>query len=102
MSIENSGAGRLLQILVTEYAQTRKFEVARGSETPRLAATLLRHYGQALAEASSFLGAPAGVAQDLWRSIDQLSTEIDPQWLRHQLERQAAKRADLVTDQITG
>lgn len=102
MNIDPNGMLRQLEILVMEYAQSRKFEVARGTETPRLAATLLRQYGEALADAASFLGAPVEVASGLRRMIDQQSTDIDPQWLRHQWERQAAKRADLVISQVTG
>ncbi|WP_156894842.1 hypothetical protein [Janthinobacterium sp. 1_2014MBL_MicDiv] len=79
------------------YTESRKYEVARGAETPELPALLLQKYGYGLADSAiivaSLLECPK---PDLVSDVDQLVTSIDPDWRAHQQRRFDARPAALV------
>lgn len=83
--------------LVEEYAMCRMNDVRRGAETPRLAVTLLRKYGQGVADTASQLAGSPHVADEIWKAVDRDSYAIDPDWRRHQRERWEGRPADLTS-----
>lgn len=77
---------------IQNYADGRKSDVARGAETPALAALMVEKYGEALAKAVHLLGADNS---HMMREIDRLVREIDPEYQKHRLYRFEARPAGL-------
>ena len=78
------------------YAASRKKDVARGAETPELAALLVEKYGSGLAKAAGFvadlLDAPAS---DLLTDVNRLVLEIDPKAAENRDRRWQARPVGL-------
>jgi len=74
------------------YADGRKSDVARGAETPALAAVLVEKFGEGLAKAAHVFGSDNS---DLTREVDRLVREIDPQYRKHRQYRFDARPAGL-------
>lgn len=70
-------------------ASSRRAAVARGAETPELAATLLEKFGYGLVKAAGI----AGIATDLMREVDQTVYEIDPHFEANRKARWASSPA---------
>jgi len=73
------------------YAASRANDVARGAETPELAALLLDKFGEGLAKALHI----AGIESTVQREVDKLVREIDPDFEAHRKARWAARPAAL-------
>lgn len=86
---------RLVQ-QVRVYAEGRAKDVARGAETPRLAALLLQKYGQGVIDAVTAIYDTPRAADAISRALDEATQKIDPQWQEHNRERWAARPADVV------
>jgi hypothetical protein len=69
------------------YAQSRKNDVARGAETPDLAALIVDKYCEGLAKALRI----AGIDSTVRREGDRLCREIDPDFDAHRNARWAAR-----------
>lgn len=81
-----------------EYADGRKGDVARGAETPALAALLVEKYGYGLAKAASLLiDASDGYIKPpvVMDEVDALVAEIDPEWEAHRHLRWESHPADI-------
>lgn len=81
---------------VIEYANSRKKDVVRGAETPRLAALLLQKYGVGVIDAVSILFDSPRVADPIYQVLDEETAKIDPQWQEHMKERWAGRPADII------
>ena len=78
------------------YAESRKKDVARGAETPELAALLVQKYGYGLADSASLAANLEDCPKpDLMKDVDQLVASIDPDWRTHQQRRFDARPAAL-------
>lgn len=94
-------ADRFVKLVIhdlREYAVGRKNDVARGAETPALAALLLEKYGYGLAKAASLLrDASDGHIKppDVIAEVDALVAEIDPDWKAHRHLRWESRPADI-------
>ncbi len=94
-------ADRFAKLLIhdlREYAAGRKADVARGAETPALAALLLEKYGYGLAKAASLLrDASDGNIKpsEVMAEVDALVAEIDPEWKAHRHLRWESRPADI-------
>ncbi|HGF4014028.1 hypothetical protein [Burkholderia cenocepacia] len=77
---------------IRNYAEGRKSDVARGAETPALAALMVEKYGEGLAKAVHLMGADNG---DMMRELDRWVREIDPQYPKHRQYRFEARPAGL-------
>lgn len=71
------------------YAESRRSDVARGAETPELAALLVEKYGEGLARALHI----AGLDSQVHREVDRLVREIDPAFEQNKNARWAARPA---------
>lgn len=71
------------------YAASRRNDVARGAETPELAALLVDKYGAGLAKALQIVGVDSGVQA----ITDRLVRSIDPNFDEHRTARWAARPA---------
>ncbi|WP_263356648.1 hypothetical protein [Acidicapsa ligni] len=76
---------------IRQYAEGRRKDVARGAETPELAALLVQKYGY---------GVLKGVRIALGRAIshdvlDEEVAKIDPDWREHMHQRWAARPAEV-------
>ncbi|ACK98573.1 MULTISPECIES: hypothetical protein [Bacillus cereus group] len=80
---------------IREYANGRRNDVARGAETPRLAALLLQKYGIGMIDAVSTIYESPRVADDIFKVLDLETAKIDPNWIEHNKERWKAKPADI-------
>ncbi len=89
--IEQSPIGQLIAE-IRIYADGRKSDVARGAETPALAAVLVEKFGEGLAKAAHVFGSDNS---DLTREVDRLVREIDPQYRKHRQYRFDARPAGL-------
>jgi hypothetical protein len=78
---------------VQRYAGKRLSDVARGLETPALAALMVEKFGEGLAKAAHLLGAEG--PGELEHEIDRLVREIDPQYSTHLQSRFEARPAGL-------
>lgn len=76
---------------IQRHAQTRMECVARGAETPELAATLFSKYAEGMAAALSIVG----IDSNLQATTDQLVHEIDPDFAATTRARWAARPARL-------
>jgi hypothetical protein len=83
---------------VRAEAQSRRNSVARGAETPELAATLFDKFGWGMAKAAHIIG----IVDLLQREVDHLVREIDPEFETHRTARWAARPASLhLTDEVS-
>lgn len=88
-------AVRQLLLKAQDYAEGRITNIARGAETPRLAALLVQKYGLRLADAASAIfDTHAGDA--VLKRVDELTEQIDPDWRAHDRERWEGRPADVV------
>ncbi len=78
---------------VREEAKTRNDAVARGNETPTLAAALLDKFGWGISKTASALGVRS---THLQREVDRLVREIDTNFDEHRKKRWAAQPAGIV------
>jgi hypothetical protein len=78
---------------IQRYAGNRVNDVARGAETPALAALMVEKFGEGLMKAAYLLGVDHG--DDLKHEIDRLVREIDPQYPTHVQYRFEARPAGL-------
>lgn len=76
---------------IETYAAGRKSDVARGAETPMLAAVLVDKYAAGMAKALCIVG----VESDLQTVADRLVREIDPDFIEHQKARWEARPATI-------
>jgi len=80
-----------------DYARSRANDVAKGAETPRLAALLLQKYGQGLVDAVALIFGSPRAADPLTLALDEEAAKIDPDyWKQHNSERWAGRPADVV------
>jgi hypothetical protein len=75
------------------YAQDRATDVARGAETPELAALLVDKYCEGMTKALHIAGLESAVRAE----GDRLVREIDPDFDAHRKSRWAARPASLTT-----
>lgn len=68
---------------VINYASSRKKDIVRGVDTPRLAALLLQKYGVGVIDAVSILFDSPSVAVPIYQVLDEKTAKIDPQWQEH-------------------
>jgi len=88
-----------LAVEFRQEAASRRAAVARGAETPELAATLLEKFGYGLAKAAHI----AGIPSELMREVDQVLREIDPSFEAHRKARWASLPAAITyTAQSSG
>lgn len=73
------------------YAESRKNDVARGAETPALAALLVAKYAAGMARSLDIVG----IDNRITELADQLVLQIDPEFQAHQKERWEARPASL-------
>ena len=83
----------LLQAQVRDYARQRAKDVARGAETPRLAALLVQKYGEGVVVFDS-----ARSVDPVMSVVDEEVSRIDPLWQEHNRERWAGRPADVVAN----
>lgn len=76
---------------IRQYAQSRANDVARGAETPELAALLVDKYCEGMAKALYIAGFDSAVRAE----GDRLAREIDPEFDAHREARWAARPASL-------
>ncbi|RRJ54961.1 hypothetical protein EHV15_35930 [Paenibacillus oralis] len=84
-----------LVLKVKEYADGRARDVARGAETPRLAALLLQKYGSGVIDTVSLILDTPRAADPISKILDEETARIDPQWREHDRERWLGRPADL-------
>lgn len=72
---------------VRSYAESRANDVARGAETPRLAALLLQHYGRGVIDAAGVIFDSLRAADPISAVLDEETAKIDPEWREHNRER---------------
>lgn len=82
---------------IKDFANGRANDIARGAETPRLAAALLQKYGQGLADAVTVFYDTPRVADTIFKVLDEETYKIDPQWREHNKERWEGQPADIIT-----
>lgn len=88
-----------LAVEFRQEAASRRATVARGAETPELAATLLEKFGYALVKAAHI----AGIPSDLMHEVDRTVQEIDPAFEAHRKARWASSPAAITyTVETTG
>ena len=92
---EQAAVGQLVQ-QVNEYARGRESDVARGAETPRLAALLPQKYGRGVCDAISTIFGSPRAADPVSKAVDEATERIDPDWRQHDRERWAGRPADVV------
>ena len=92
---EQVAVERLVQ-KVKEYAAGRTMDVARGAESPRLAALLLQKYGRGVVDAVAMIFDSPRAADPISQVVDDETAEIDPLWREHDRERWAGRPADVV------
>ena len=88
---------RLLVREIRDYAGSRANDIARGAETPHLAALLLQKYGLGVAKAVEVVFESPRVADPIIAALDEETNRIDPDWKEHNRERWAARPADVLT-----
>lgn len=88
----------LLQAHVRDYARQRAKDVARGAETPRLAALLVQKYGKGVVDALAVVFDSARSADPVMAVVDEEVSRIDPLWQEHNRERWAGRPADVVAN----
>lgn len=83
---------------VKDYANGRAKDVARGAETPRLAALLVQKYGRGVVDAVSAIFGSPRAADPVWKAVDEETEKIDPLWREHDRERWKGRPADVVAN----
>lgn len=99
MSEQEKYALEQLAIRVKDYASVRTKNVARGAETPTLAALLLQQYALGIQDSVAIIFDENRVALDCFRSfvdVDAEIAKIDPQWREHGRDRWKFSPADIV------
>ncbi|MEO9332761.1 MULTISPECIES: hypothetical protein [Gammaproteobacteria] len=86
---------RLIQ-QVKDYANGRAKDVARGAETPRLAALLVQKYGRGVVDAIATAFDDPRAADPISRVVDDETARLDPLWREHDRERWAGHPADVI------
>jgi len=81
---------------VRDYASGRAKDVARGAETPRLAALLVQKYGRGVVDAVAVIFDSPRAADPISKVVDEETAKIDPLWREHDRERWAGRPADVV------
>lgn len=76
---------------IQRYAASRVNNVARGAETPELAALMVEKYGEGMVRALNI----AGIDSQLQSAIDRLVRSLDPDFEAHRHARWAAHPASL-------
>lgn len=92
---EEIAVERLVQ-QVKDYANGGAKDVARGAETPRLAALLVQKYGRGVADAVASIFESPRAADPIGKAVDEETAKIDPLWREHNRERCAGRPADVV------
>ncbi|MFB8378119.1 hypothetical protein [Paenibacillus taichungensis] len=82
---------------VKDYANGRAKDVARGAESPRLAALLLQKYGLGVISAVSLIFDSPRAADPILEVLDQETAKIDARWREHDRERWSWRPADLTS-----
>lgn len=82
---------------IKDYANGRAKDVARGAETPRLAALLLQKYGFGVIEAVNIILGSPRASDPITQVLDEETSKIDPRWREHNKERWSGRPADIVT-----
>lgn len=82
---------------VREYANGRASDVARGAETPRLAALLVQKYGRGVVDAVAAIYDSQRAADPISKVVEEETAKIDPLWREHDRERWAGRPADVVS-----
>lgn len=77
-----------------DYAVARAKVVARGLETPHLAALLVRKYGQGVLDTVATLLGPQ-YTETLGAVLDREVKAIDAEWQEHDLSRWAMRPAEV-------
>lgn len=95
--MDEAQAGERLAHQVKTYAEGRANDVARGAETPRLAALLLQKYGRGVIDAVTTIYESPRAADGISRVLDEETARIDPDWRAHDRERWAGRPADVVS-----
>ncbi|WP_233584988.1 hypothetical protein [Aquabacterium soli] len=90
-------AVELLVAQVKDYASDRAKDVARGAETPRLAALLVQKYGRGVVDAVATIFETPRAADPIFKAVDEETAKIDPLWREHNRERWAGRPADVIT-----
>ncbi len=85
----------LLVRQIRDYAAARASDVARGAETPYLAALLVQKYGQGVADAAATIFDNARAADPVSLVVDEEVEKLDPDWRKHDQLRWAARPADV-------
>ena len=75
-----------------DYAKSRRNDVARGAETPELAALLVEKYASGLIKGAQLLDFPL---EGFQKEIDSTVLAIDPNFFENQKLRWAARPATL-------
>ena len=78
---------------ICQYAEGRRKDVARGAETPELAALLVQKYGYGLLQGVRIVLGRA-ISNDV---LDEEVEKIDPDWREHMHQRWAARPAEINT-----
>jgi hypothetical protein len=84
---------KALIVEIQRYAAHRLGDVARGLETPALAALMIEKFGEGIAKATQLLGVEG--CGELGREIDRLVREVDPHYPTHLQYRFEARPAGL-------
>ena len=69
--------------MVKEFARSRRDDVSRGAETPRLAALMIQKYGRGVADAAALFYTDNSTANLVQNAVDEETTAIDPDWREH-------------------
>jgi hypothetical protein len=94
MTFEQERASEDVLKKLAEYAKGRASDVARGAETPELAALLLQKYGYGLCDAFA-LCFPESQDRPSYGDVDAAVAVIDPEWQTSAKRRWAARPAGL-------
>lgn len=92
---QNLVVERLMQ-QVQEYAAGRATDVARGAETPHLAALLVQKYALGVTDAVGVVFQNSRAADRIQLLADEEVAKIDPLWREHARERWSGRPADVV------
>lgn len=82
---------------VKDYASGRAKDVARGAETPALAALLLQKYGTGVIDTASLIFESPRAADPIFQVLDKETAKIDPRWREHTKQRWSGRPADVVS-----
>ena len=91
-TMTNRDIDALIEVLQL-YAHHRLSDVARGADTPALAALMVEKFGEGIARATRVLGVEG--SDVLRREIDRLVREVDPHYPTHLQYRFEARPAGL-------